>query len=241
MLLYAQRIEVSRLTHIDELLKACREWEVLHERVENLLKMWILIEYIENNDFWRRRLYTNDGKQINDKLITTYVPAYVSFPRINEANKTPIDIIALDRRCFDGAMEFMQQNVEGTLTAKSLSFERFPENVLVEGVHRIHYATGNEQVLGFGIPRSRKDVLQSTPTQTYRYFSMKIGTDYPLTESIQLTTIGLEEDRFALNIVMKESTDEPLRSDNEAQIIEEISRLLDKLYIDPADVCRLMA
>lgn len=241
MLLYAQRIEVlSRLIDMDELVKSCREWDVVCEKFESFLKIWLVLEYIQNSDFWRRRLYTNDGKQINDRLITTYAPAYVYFPPSTEENKTLVDIIALDKRSFDGAIELIQQKVEkegGTINPKRQSIDKFPENVPVEGFYTVDYNEETEQTMGFNAPRSR--TVLKPPTETYRYFSITIGTDHPVVDGIRLTTIGLEvqEGSFALNLVKQNFIDEPLNSGNQEQFIEGVLKLLDSLYNSPAEVC----
>src|SRR4051794_34137720 len=128
MRFYAQRIDTSRLLHIEDVRELCtKSGIVVDALLDTLLKMWLAIEYVHERDFWRRRFYVaspeyvHGGKQVKGNLIVTYAPAYVYFPETTEDNEFPVDIIALDKKSFDGAMELLRQSGEA-ITTKSLSF-----------------------------------------------------------------------------------------------------------------------
>jgi len=233
---YAQRIDVPRLLRADEFSDTCAKLGILLETLlENLLKVWLGVEYLRDQDFWRRRCYADGHTQIKGGLITTYTPAYIYLPLTTGGSNSSIDIIALDKRSFDGAMELLPQN-GGTITSRSLSFENFPADVPVEGFYAVDYEAETEQLVGFNAPRSRKDVLRK-PTPDYRYFSVTIATDYKIGDGSRLIAIGLEENHLVLDIVGGNVIDEPLNNRNQKEFVGWISVLLDRLYRSPADVC----
>lgn len=240
MIFYTQRLEAPHSIGVDQVAKLCTKLGISFERfegIENLLKVWLVIEYVHDRDFWRRQFFADRREHrtpVKGKLITIHAPAYLYFAG-SEADKILIDVIALDKRSFDAALTAINLSGE-TIIAKNLSLDHFPDDAPVEAFYIVDYSTNTERMMGFDKPRPKKEVLQP-PSEERRYFSMTFATDFSLANGTRLTAIGWEENGFTLNIVEKDPIAEPLREENQKEFIRRVSSLLGTLYQDPGNVC----